>query len=263
LKTHGSRELSFCVTSVATLLVIVTLALTACATPAERNWERTRKSNSIDGYKRYVMSYPQSPHVAEAHERIRVMEEWEQERKEKRLFREAQSTESTRRLLEYIKQYPQGKYADEAKVLLEQSQFKEAMKSEPPDNLKTFLEKYPNSRFAAEAKQNLELRGHLIVKPVAILKKDSYVQNFGFGERRVNTTHLQIRLTNTSKQTIVNPKYHCAGSRYSRSDRVINMSMSSGDGTYKASVAPGATATTTFISHGDFELTNISCFYKP
>jgi len=266
MKTGFFRQ--FCANNLITAgliggVVATLLSLTGCATPAEQDWERTRRSGSLYSYQRYVQRYPQSPHAAEARERIRALEERDKARQEEKAFRDAERKGSTRKLKDYLKEYPQGKYTAEARTLLEESEFRDAMKSRSTHGLRKFLKEYPNSQYAESAKLTLEVRNRIMIKPVAILKKESYIQNLGGMRMRVNNTHLRLKLTNRSKQTIAKPRYFCEGHSSSTSGGVYRFFTASKGGIYPASLAPGTSATTTFIANGDFQLNDVSCTYVP
>lgn len=157
------------------LLVIVLIALTACATT---EWDRVRNEDTSAEYRRFAKLRPDSPHREEALERagyldLRDNPSWEAfERfrseyphsgylRRAALLFEDQSFERARRLgtesayRDFLQTFSDGENAQNARAAVEY--LSNDGFSSDPEALAAFIARYPGTEYAEEGKRGLEI----------------------------------------------------------------------------------------------------------
>ncbi|RIL05439.1 MAG: hypothetical protein DCC71_10355 [Proteobacteria bacterium] len=156
-----------------TVSVLGTL-LAACAGPS---WQQVRTEDSFAGYRRYLAEHPDSPHAAEARERLAVLhfdrepsiEALERfrrdhpnssaiaqlaERAEQRLFDAARAQATADAYDRFLETFPDGSQTRRAfgnREYLRSGGFVAR-----PAALRAFLQEHPESDYAAEARRSLQ-----------------------------------------------------------------------------------------------------------
>lgn len=115
-------------------------------------WEKARQADSHESYDQYLGLYPQGKYAADA-------KAAQQRLIEKREFDQAAAAQNSEEALQgFLKKYPTGTYASEARRKLteiEKREFDKAAVLNSEDALRDFLKRYPNGSFAREAKNRL------------------------------------------------------------------------------------------------------------
>lgn len=132
-------------------------------------WAEVQKGNTADDYQVYIDTYPKGKYLPLAKARIKKLKEEAQaaaEQQEQQAWDAAQQGGSEDSYAQYLKGYPNGRFAGLAKVRLdklkkyvatreEAAQWQTAQGSEDSKVIQSFLDKYPGSGHAAAAQQKL------------------------------------------------------------------------------------------------------------
>jgi hypothetical protein len=119
----------------------------ACADAA---WQAVRARDEERSYNQYLRSNPDSPHAAEARERLE--------------FLRVRGMKNTEAFEAFAAKYPRSPWLDELRTAMEPLYFDRARAQNTPQAYRAFLASYPDGALAARAKGNLiyveEIRGN-------------------------------------------------------------------------------------------------------
>lgn len=89
----------------------VMLALAGCSRQ-QSDWQKTRESNTADGYERFLKKYPTGEFTAQAQARVKELYE-------ERDWQKARDADTPEAYQAFLKQYPEGKWTEEARIRVE------------------------------------------------------------------------------------------------------------------------------------------------
>ena len=132
-------------------------------------WAEAQKGNSAEDYQVYIDTYPKGKYLPFAKARIKKLKDEAQaaaEQQEQQAWDTAQKDSSEDSYMQYLKGYPQGRFAGLAKVRLdklkndvaareEAAQWKAVQASEDSQTAQNFLNQYPRSAHLAAAQERL------------------------------------------------------------------------------------------------------------
>ena len=132
-------------------------------------WAEAQKGNSAEDYQVYIDTYPKGKYLPFAKARIKKLKDEAQalaEQQEQSAWDTAQQSSSEDSYTQYLKGYPQGRFAGLAKVRLdklkndvaareETAQWKAVQASEDSQTVQNFLNQYPRSAHLAAAQERL------------------------------------------------------------------------------------------------------------
>jgi hypothetical protein len=113
-------------------------SILACA---DASWMAVRARDEERAYNQYLRSNPDSPHAAEARERLE--------------FLRARSLKSTAAFEAFAAKYPQSPWLEDLRVEMEPLYFDQARRLNTPQAYRSFLAGYPSGALAARAQGNL------------------------------------------------------------------------------------------------------------
>src|SRR4029077_1272988 len=92
-------------------LCAVMLALAGCSRQ-QSDWQKTRETNTAEGYELFLKKYPSGEFTAQAQARVKELYE-------ERDWQKARDADTQEAYQAFLKQYPEGKWAEEARIRVE------------------------------------------------------------------------------------------------------------------------------------------------
>src|SRR5260370_1611537 len=92
-------------------LCAVMLALAGCSSQ-QRDWQKTRETNTAEGYEQFLKKYPSGEFTAQAQARVKELYE-------ERDWQKARDADTPEAYQAFLKQYPEGKWTEEARIRVE------------------------------------------------------------------------------------------------------------------------------------------------
>ena len=153
---YGQRQRFFLI-----IILAVLLFITGCATE-ERAWNKAKEENSIWSYEEFLLKYPEGDYTEKAK---LVLEEiyWqaalttinEDKNRERHIVQDNYSiiikVVRTETVEEYLDLFPEGKYVDEAREVLDEAAWWLAVEENTYAGYRDYLDKYPQGNYAREA----------------------------------------------------------------------------------------------------------------
>ena len=139
------------------LLVCVVIFLQGCGTLFQKDkalkefqhdeaqYRPYKVTNTIEGYREFIATYPKNLFVSDAELQIENLE-----------FAPYEEEDSVEGYMEFTIRYPNNRHTPKASVKIEQAEVKRYEKMDTIEGYKEFLSKYPDSTFAVLAKQRLQ-----------------------------------------------------------------------------------------------------------
>jgi cell division protein FtsN len=91
--------------------VVMAFALAACSRQ-QSDWQKTRETNTADGYEQFLKKYPSGEFTAQAQARVKELYE-------ERDWQKARDADTPEAYQAFLKQYPEGKWTEEARIRVE------------------------------------------------------------------------------------------------------------------------------------------------
>lgn len=104
-------------------------------------------AKSLSALRHYLTKYPKGKFVKDA--------EKELQRREENSFKNAKTKNSKELYQSYIRDFPRGKYIQEAKAMIDEKTFKVAAKDNTKKAYQDYVRKFPNGKYIQEAKDNI------------------------------------------------------------------------------------------------------------
>ena len=117
--------------------LVIALALAGCAS---QGWDQVRAQDATQAYRRFVAEHPNSPHVAEAKERLAVLQ--------------LERDPTVEALARFRSEHPDSAATTDLSRRLEARAFEAARAEATPGAYDHFLAAFPNGEFAARASGN-------------------------------------------------------------------------------------------------------------
>lgn len=111
----------------------------------EAQYQPYKVTNTIEGYREFIATYPKNLFVDDAKLQIENLE-----------FAPYEEEDSVEGYMEFTIRYPNNRHTPKASVKIEQAEVKRYEKIDTIEGYKEFLSKYPDSTFAVLAKQRLQ-----------------------------------------------------------------------------------------------------------
>jgi cell division protein FtsN len=92
-------------------VLAIALSLTACSRQ-QSDWQKTRETNTADGYEQFLKKYPSGEFTAQAQARVKELYE-------ERDWQKARDADTPEAYQAFLKQYPEGKWTEEARIRVE------------------------------------------------------------------------------------------------------------------------------------------------
>ena len=92
-------------------LCAVMLALAGCSRQ-QSDWQKTRETNTAEGYEQFLKKYPSGEFAAQAQARVKELYE-------ERDWQKARDADTPEAYQAFLKQYPEGKWTEEARIRVE------------------------------------------------------------------------------------------------------------------------------------------------
>jgi cell division protein FtsN len=92
-------------------VAVLTVALAACSRQ-QSDWQKTRETNTADGYEQFLKKYPTGEFTAQAQARVKELNE-------ERDWQKARDADTPEAYQAFLKQYPEGKWTEEARIRVE------------------------------------------------------------------------------------------------------------------------------------------------
>src|SRR6266478_2526075 len=92
-------------------LCAVMLALAGCSRQ-QSDWQKTRETNTAEGYEQFLKKYPSGEFTAQAQARVKELYE-------ERDWQKARDADTPEAYQAFLKQYPEGKWTEEARIRVE------------------------------------------------------------------------------------------------------------------------------------------------
>ena len=139
------------------LLVCVLIVIQGCGTLFQKDkdlkefqhdeaqYQPYKVTNTIEGYREFIATYPKNLFVSDAALQIENLE-----------FAPYEEEDSVEGYMEFTIRYPDNRHTPKASVKIEQAEVKRYEKMDTIEGYQEFLEKYPRSTFAVLAKQRLQ-----------------------------------------------------------------------------------------------------------
>ncbi len=105
ISMNSNRVAVFC------CAVAIACSLAGCSRQ-QSDWQKTRETNTADGYEQFLKKYPSGEFTAQA--RARVKELYEE-----RDWQKARDADTPEAYQAFLKQYPEGKWTEEARIRVE------------------------------------------------------------------------------------------------------------------------------------------------
>jgi|GEM_PF-2755366 len=118
----------------------------------ENAWTDAKKANTVEVYKKFVHSFPDSKYIAEAKSIISSIEKQNEDDFWKKVIDSGKIEDYNM----YFSRFPQGKYANESRSKIEEIIWKSALKEKTLVSLGEYLKSYPNGKYVKEAEKEKE-----------------------------------------------------------------------------------------------------------
>ena len=92
-------------------VAVLAFALAACSRQ-QSDWQKTRETNTADGYEQFLKKYPSGEFTAQAQARVKELYE-------ERDWQKARDADTPEAYQAFLKQYPEGKWTEEARIRVE------------------------------------------------------------------------------------------------------------------------------------------------
>jgi cell division protein FtsN len=92
-------------------VLAIALSLAACSRQ-QSDWQKTRETNTADGYEQFLKKYPSGEFTAQAQARVKELYE-------ERDWQKARDADTPEAYQAFLKQYPEGKWTEEARIRVE------------------------------------------------------------------------------------------------------------------------------------------------
>jgi cell division protein FtsN len=92
-------------------VAVLAIALAACSRQ-QSDWQKTRETNTADGYEQFLKKYPSGEFTAQAQARVKELYE-------ERDWQKARDADTPEAYQAFLKQYPEGKWTEEARIRVE------------------------------------------------------------------------------------------------------------------------------------------------
>jgi cell division protein FtsN len=92
-------------------VAVLALALAACSRQ-QSDWQKTRETNTADGYEQFLKKYPSGEFTAQAQARVKELYE-------ERDWQKARDADTPEAYQAFLRQYPEGKWTEEARIRVE------------------------------------------------------------------------------------------------------------------------------------------------
>lgn len=92
-------------------VAVLAMALAACSRQ-QSDWQKTRETNTADGYEQFLKKYPSGEFTAQAQARVKELYE-------ERDWQKARDADTPEAYQAFLKQYPEGKWTEEARIRVE------------------------------------------------------------------------------------------------------------------------------------------------
>ena len=92
-------------------VAVLAFALVACSRQ-QSDWQKTRETNTADGYEQFLKKYPSGEFTAQAQARVKELYE-------ERDWQKARDADTPEAYQAFLKQYPEGKWTEEARIRVE------------------------------------------------------------------------------------------------------------------------------------------------
>jgi cell division protein FtsN len=93
------------------VVLAIALSLAACSRQ-QSDWQKTRETNTADGYEQFLKKYPSGEFTAQAQARVKELYE-------ERDWQKARDADTPEAYQAFLKQYPEGKWTEEARIRVE------------------------------------------------------------------------------------------------------------------------------------------------
>lgn len=140
--------------------------------PAERTlWESVSKKNTADGYRQYLLRYPQGRFAGAAKANLRVIEEREAQNRELAFWSKIKESTDPNDFESYMAKYPKGLFVDLASVRAQRLRaaateaaamdaelalWDQVKGSTDVNEIQVYLKRYPSGQFASIARSRIE-----------------------------------------------------------------------------------------------------------
>lgn len=178
MKTRENRCHVYASVSVFMIIAAGAVMITGCAT-SQSEFARAREQNSVYAYQSFLARYPSAPESAEARASL-----------DHARYREVVSRRDTNSYSGYLREFPDGLHAGEARTALaeldkarERTELDRAKESRSIVALRSFIKEYPQSTFLAEAQG--AIRG---------IEEEQEIQAFATLKKRQDYAGLQAHL---------------------------------------------------------------------
>ncbi|MDP9011739.1 MAG: SPOR domain-containing protein [Pseudomonadota bacterium] len=91
--------------------VAIACSLAGCSRQ-QSDWQKTRETNTADGYEQFLKKYPSGEFTAQAQARVKELYE-------ERDWQKARDADTPEAYQAFLKQYPEGKWTEEARIRVE------------------------------------------------------------------------------------------------------------------------------------------------
>lgn len=92
-------------------VLAIAMILASCSRQ-QSDWQKTRETNTADGYEQFLKKYPSGEFTAQAQARVKEMYE-------ERDWQKARDADTPEAYQAFLKQYPEGKWTEEARIRVE------------------------------------------------------------------------------------------------------------------------------------------------
>jgi len=128
-----------------TPLLLLAFALVACS-PAQREWRKSKRSNTSEAYRAFALANPTDPHRADALERVEQLD-WQR----------AITRDSADAWGNYVAFHPGSARIGEARSNLEGARWRSAVEENSRQGFDLYLGSHPSGAHAAEARTKLDV----------------------------------------------------------------------------------------------------------
>lgn len=164
-------------------------------------WEEAAKSNTVDGYRKYLAHYPEGAHSMKAMDTLMSLEET--------FWNAIRNSPTKEGLEEYEKTFPEGLHVAECRMYLEDMPYVEVKKKNTITAYRKYMEEYPDKHTAdilrciEEIEDEKEWEAALVNNTVESFV--NYLKNHDDRKRLVNHEHVpdaRKRIENRSRKEI-------------------------------------------------------------
>ena len=90
-------------------LLIVSLAVASGCSRRQQEWEAARRTDTVQGYERFLASFPDGEFASQAQARVRELQEGDD-------WQKAMRADTAEAYQEFVARHPQGRMTDEARI---------------------------------------------------------------------------------------------------------------------------------------------------